>query len=117
MSKLSYKLMKKSIQENTSHVFNFNYDNASTCVLCSDDINLYIGEDKKLSPEVKVRTIGHSECVFIAKKDHPVLQMEKSLKNLKEYILIIPKNKLKEEMESLYRKRGYKRKIHGISAG
>lgn len=117
MSKLSYKLMKKSIQENTHHVFNFNYDNAATCMLRSDDIDLYIGEDKKLSPEVKIRTIGHSECVFIAKKDHPVLQMEKSLKELKEYILIVSKNKLKEEMESLYRERGYKRKIHGVSAG
>ncbi|MCR1565831.1 LysR substrate-binding domain-containing protein, partial [Mixta sp.] len=117
MSKLSYKLMKKSIQENTHHVFNFNYDNAATCMLRSDDIDLYIGEDKNLSPEVKIRTIGHSECVFIAKKDHPVLQMEKSLKELKEYILIVSKNKLKEEMESLYRERGYKRKIHGVSAG
>lgn len=117
MSKLSYKLMKKSLQENNNHVFNFNYDNAAACVLRSEDIDLYIGEDKSLSPEVKIRTIGHSECVFIAKRDHPVFQIEKSLKNLKEFPLIVPRNKLKEEMEVLYRERGYKRKIHGISAG
>ena len=117
MSKLSYKLMKKSIQENSNHIFNFNYDNAASCVLRSEDIDLYIGEDKSLSPEVKIRTIGHSDCVFIATRDHPVFLMEKSLKSLKEFILIVPKNRLKEEMESLYRERGYKRKIHGISAG
>ena len=117
MSKLSYKLMRKTIQENTNHVFNFNYDNAAACVLRSEDIDLYIGEDKSLSPEVKIRTIGYSECVFVASKDHRVFQLDKSLKNIKEFILIVPRNKLKEEMESLYRERGYKRKIHGISAG
>lgn len=117
MSKLSYYLMKKFRTDKNNGFFEFKYDNSTDCFLRNENIDLYIGEARDLSPEVKIRTVCREKCLIISNKKHPILSEPKTLNNLSNYYFITTKGKLNKDIDKLFRDNGFVRKVQGISPG
>ncbi len=117
MSTLSYNLSKKIFRDKNKGLFEFKYDNSTDCFLRKDNVDLYIGEDRDLSPEVKVRTICRVKCLIISNKDHPILNKDKTLDNLSDFCFITTKGKVNNDVDKYFRENGIVRKIQGISPG
>jgi len=98
-------------------VLDFYYDHAGVDFLRQDNIDLYIGESRSLSPEIKIRTIHRSNCMIICKKDHIGLTQDRAINTLANYDFISTKGKLNDEVDSLFHQYGFRRKIVGLCPG
>ncbi|KOC88576.1 LysR family transcriptional regulator [Winslowiella iniecta] len=96
-------------------VLDFSYDHGAADFLRKDNIDLYIGESRKLSPEIKIRTIHRDKCIIVANKNHEILRLNKTLENIASFGFISTRSKLNDDVDSLFTLQGFQRKIVGIN--
>ncbi|WWP02471.1 MAG: LysR family transcriptional regulator [Candidatus Dasytiphilus stammeri] len=115
ISILNYHFMK-NIKENEPNILlEFKYDNIANDFLRKDNIDLYIGELRDLSPEIKIRTVYREKSLIIANKNHMVLNQQKTIENLINYNFISTKDKLNTDFDQMFIANGYQRKVISIS--
>ncbi|MHC9060937.1 LysR family transcriptional regulator [Pantoea sp. y20] len=104
-------------QQNKNVILDFCWDHGGVDFLRQDKIDLYLGEPRMLSPEIKIRTIHRDSCLFIANKAHPVFNQPFTFENLAACTYVSTKGKLNEEIDALFASRGKHRKVVGITPG
>lgn len=110
--------MLQELQDQEQNVvLDFSYDHGSVDLLRKDNIDLYIGEPRQLSPEIKIRTIHRGKCLLIANKAHEIINLPPILSNLANCDFISTKGQLNEHVDAMFNAHGYQRKIVGISPG
>lgn len=104
-------------QQNKNVMLDFSWDHGGVDFLRQDKIDLYLGEPRSLSPEIKIRTIHRDSCLLIANKTHPILSQPFTFENLAACHFVSTKSKLNEEVDTLFAAKGKKRKVVGITPG
>ncbi|CAI1705809.1 Nodulation protein D 2 [Serratia ficaria] len=110
-------MLQELQEQEQSVVLDFSYDHGSVDFLRKDNIDLYIGEPRQLSPEIKIRTIHRDRCLLIANKTHEIFSLAPILSNLANCDFISTKGRLNEDVDAMFNAHGYQRKIVGISPG
>ncbi|WWO97399.1 MAG: LysR family transcriptional regulator [Candidatus Dasytiphilus stammeri] len=115
ISILSYHFISKIEPDEPKILIEFKYDNLSENFLRQDNLDLYIGESRDLSPEIKIRTVYRDNCLIIANKQHEILKKNKNIHNLSHYNFISTKGKLNTIIDQIFIAKGYQRKVIGIN--
>ncbi|WWO98757.1 MAG: LysR family transcriptional regulator [Candidatus Dasytiphilus stammeri] len=111
ISILSYHFISKIKSDEPNILIEFQYDNLSEKFLRQENIDLYIGESRDLSPEIKIRTVYRDNCLIIAHKQHEILKKSKTIDNLSHYNFISTKGKLNGIIDHIFIEKGYQRKV------
>ncbi|WWP00593.1 MAG: LysR family transcriptional regulator [Candidatus Dasytiphilus stammeri] len=117
MSMLSCNFMKQfnKNKDRPNIMIEFKYDNVPDDFLRKENVDLYIGEPRELSPEVKIRTVYREKCLIIANREHELFKKTKTLDNIINYNFISTRGKLNTDIDNAFMAKGYQRKIIGIS--
>ncbi|WWO97692.1 MAG: LysR family transcriptional regulator [Candidatus Dasytiphilus stammeri] len=115
MSMLSCNFMKQFNKDRSNIIIEFKYDNVPDDFLRKENVDLYIGEPRELSPEIKIRTVYREKCLIIAHREHEVFKQSKTLDNIINYNFISTRGKLNTDIDNAFMANGYQRKIIGIS--
>ncbi|MEI4269905.1 MAG: LysR family transcriptional regulator [Candidatus Dasytiphilus stammeri] len=115
MSILSVNFMKKIHEDEPNILIELKYDNMPEDFLRKENVDLYIGEPRPLSPEIKIRTVYRQKCLIIANKKHKILNQSKKIENIINYNFITSKGKLNADVDDIFLAHGYHRKVIGIS--
>ncbi|WWO99401.1 MAG: LysR family transcriptional regulator [Candidatus Dasytiphilus stammeri] len=115
ISMLSCNFMKQFNKDRSNIMIEFKYDNVPDDFLRKENVDLYIGEPRELSPEIKIRTVYREKCLIIAHREHEVFKQSKTLDNIINYNFISARGKLNTDIDNAFMANGYQRKIIGIS--
>ncbi|HEY3982444.1 LysR family transcriptional regulator [Cedecea sp.] len=110
-------LVQELIEIDHHVVLDFYYDHGSVDFLRQDNIDLYIGESRPLSPEIKIRTIHRDKCLVIAKEGHDIFSQPITIDTLAAYDFISTKGKLNDDVDTLFSQFGFRRKVIGFCPG
>ncbi|WWP01480.1 MAG: LysR family transcriptional regulator [Candidatus Dasytiphilus stammeri] len=115
ISMLNCNFMKQFNKDQSNIIIEFKYDNVPDDFLRKENVDLYIGEPRELSPEIKIRTVYREKCLIIAHREHEVFKQSKTLDNIINYNFISARGKLNTDIDNVFMANGYQRKIIGIS--
>ncbi|WWO99782.1 MAG: LysR family transcriptional regulator [Candidatus Dasytiphilus stammeri] len=115
ISILSYHFISKIKPGEPNVLMEFKYDNLSESFLRKENLDLYIGESRDLSPEIKIRTVYRDNCLIIANTQHEILKKSKNLDNLSNYNFISTKGQINTIIDQIFLDQGYQRKIISIN--
>lgn len=113
ISLLSYHVLKQDGDNDSSVIMDFIYDGESREFLRQDGVDMYIGESREFSPEIKVRTIYRSKSLVIARKGHAVTEVDKTIENMSAFNFITTKGRQNDQVDAFFSAQGFPRRVVG----